>query len=132
MSGPRSERWWKYATAVLVIASLFAFTPIPRPVATYDLNVVVDASAPDGASLAINVVGDSETYVANHELAHVCIPVTPDSVGSTARVIMLMQGQPVGAVMVVFFPTAQLPEMKLIADSNGVHIRRSASVTCAA
>lgn len=128
---PRSERWWKYATAILVIASLFAFSPAPRPV-TYDLNVVVDASAPDGASLAINVVGDSETYVANHELAHVCIPVTPDSAGSTARVIMLMGGQPIGAVVVVFFPTDQLPEVKIVADSTGVHIRRSAAVTCAA
>lgn len=128
----RHSRWAAYATALLVIAAAFAFTPAKRwvPSPSYAIALQIDSSAPDGAQLVVNVKGDSTEYVAEGVLRHVCIPVVPDSAGITARLVVGVNGQPILSTFIVFFPNPSLPQVNVIADSGGVHVRRSTVLTC--
>lgn len=128
----RHSRWAAYATALLVIAAAFAFTPAKRwvPSQPYAIALQIDSTAPDGAQLALNVKGDSTVYTAEGVLRHVCVPVIPDSAGTTARLIVGVNGQAIFTSFIVFFPSSQLPQVNVIADSGGVHVRRSPVLTC--
>jgi len=125
-------RLFQIVLALLLVTSAIGWTAPAsrRDSAPYAIHVVVDASAPAGASLIINVKGDSTTYEANHVLASVCVPVMPDSAGATLRVIAAVNGQALGAVMVVFFPSEQLRQVNIQADSAGIHVRRQTALSC--
>lgn len=124
------SRLFRYALALLVLASATVAWS-PRPVVpTYAVALQVDTSAPEDVRLQAQVTGDSMVYESTRVLAHVCIPVVPDSAGATMRLLVSNEGHLLGALYIVFYPSAELPEMIIRADSSGVHVRRSAVLTC--
>lgn len=121
---------FRLAAAALVIGlALTAARPAP---AHYAIHMQVAPTAPAGAQMMLRLAGDSDSYVAGGVLKSVCVPVTPsDSTGVTAALVWGIQGQgAAGAVYVSFFPNAAMPQLNIVADSDGVHDYGSSALTC--